>query len=276
MKTYCDIDQIVSTTHATMHELMKYKNWGDCIALYFRYIEQRKIQENSQTLSKDSFMQKAMGRGEVRLRNAKKILFDLGLVEKITKRWSDGKILGHYIKVNFIVSKSIGEGPELTTTLPDHAVATPLRGGPRTNTLIVKKNTLVVNWNTEEEENSEIPLVHEEKKIPFSKKEAQLIEIYETWFEPQDKEWYRKKLDTLGTYLKLVGQEKKINDGAEERVDEEWVSHTRLKYLQVPDYDIALTKALDVVDKKEHYDIKDFRSTLRNWIKKDLASKKPS
>ena len=83
---YHDIDKIVSTTHDTVNALLEYKNWPDALALYFRYIQQRKMQGNNQTLSSSRFMMKAMWWGKDRFQKAKNILKEKKLVEDIVKK----------------------------------------------------------------------------------------------------------------------------------------------------------------------------------------------
>lgn len=147
MILYTNIDKIVSTTHDTVNKLLEYKNWPDALALYFRYIQQSKMQENNTTYSNDSFMIKATWRGTDRFRNAKNILKEVGLIELILIRWDNGQMQGKYIKVNFIISTIGGD---------NHPLEIPSDGETATNTLVVNKNTLVVNKNTLESGNCSI------------------------------------------------------------------------------------------------------------------------
>lgn len=131
---YEDINQIVSTTHHTVNKLLQYQNWPNALALYFRYIQQRKMQENSTTYSTDKFMMKAMWWGKERFTSAKKVLIKENLIEAVKRRDKQGKIISHYVKVNFITSIT----PETQT------VGDPDGGKQETNTLVVKPNTLPV------------------------------------------------------------------------------------------------------------------------------------
>jgi len=135
---YNEIDQIVATTHDTVNKLLSYKNWPDALALYFRYIQQRKMQENSTTFSSTRFMKKATWRWQDRFLKAKKILLECKMIEEITKKNEDWVIEWRYIKVNFIIHSVPETG---TGGVPE----TPLVGKQVQNTLVENKNTLVEN-----------------------------------------------------------------------------------------------------------------------------------
>lgn len=102
---FIEADQIVWTTFYTIDRLLEYKNWPDALALYFRYIKQSRIQETNQSWSLDSFMMKWLKRGDLRFKNAKRVLRELGLIEVIQVRGVDGKVKTFYVKTNFIINE---------------------------------------------------------------------------------------------------------------------------------------------------------------------------
>ena len=118
MFLYKDIDKLVSTTHDTVNKLLEFKNWPDSLALYFRYIQQRKMQENHDTFSCGEFMQKAMWRWKQRFSKAKKVLIETWLVENIQKRGDDWEFWNSYIRVNFVISVE-NDKLHRDPTLPD-------------------------------------------------------------------------------------------------------------------------------------------------------------
>lgn len=142
MKVYRDIDPIVSTTHDTCTVLMQYKNWGDALLLYFRYILQKKLQENESTYSEDSFMQASMWWWYDRLRAAKKVLEKHWFIETVQTRWENWKLWKKYVKVKYVII--IWTQPGVDPTLGN-----PRLGETQTNTLVVNTNTLVVKENTQ-------------------------------------------------------------------------------------------------------------------------------
>ncbi len=140
MTIYWDIEQIVSTTHDTCAMLSQFKNWWDALLLYFRYIQQKKMQDNNQTYSTDTFMMQAMKWWKERFYKAKNILKDKWFIEHVWKQWEDGKFQWWYVKVNFVMSIS---------TLPEnHSPENQEGGNQETNTPVEKVNAPVVNKNT--------------------------------------------------------------------------------------------------------------------------------
>lgn len=145
MVSYIDIDGLVSTTHNTVNKLFAYKNGGDALMLYFRYIQQRKQQQNNQTYSTDDFMMKATGWSKDKFYKVKKILLDLKFIEMIQKFDKNWKFEKSYVKVNFIIetNPSIEVDGVLNWRTP--SVTDSVKS--ETNTLVSKENTLVEKRN---------------------------------------------------------------------------------------------------------------------------------
>jgi len=152
-----DVNEILSTTSFTIYKFISYKNGGDCMLLYFRYLIQSRIQTTANTYSTDSFMIKAMGWGKDRFANAKKVLIDTGFIEPIIRRAEYWTILSHFIRVKFdigFVEQSYPEPP-----LPREWVE-PATGKRETNTIEEKINTI------EEKENTLVVKIETIKKRP--------------------------------------------------------------------------------------------------------------
>lgn len=101
-----DANELFGTTLYTFNRIMEvwWKNWPDAFALYFRLMQQARIQQTNQTLSNNQFLMKAMGRGQDRLTKANKILKELWLIDRVqATRW--GKIVGVYVRVNFLIDE---------------------------------------------------------------------------------------------------------------------------------------------------------------------------
>lgn len=146
MLKYAEVDQIVSTTHNTIGKLGTYKNGGDALLLYFRYILQRKMQENVRTRSKDIFMMKAMGWHKDKFYKVKHILVENWLIKMVRDKNNEW-----YVQVMFIISESwkSGVSPEnqewvLENGTPENADS----WKSDTNTPIVKVNTPIVKVNS--------------------------------------------------------------------------------------------------------------------------------
>jgi len=146
MVSYIDIDGLVSTTHNTVNRLFEYKNGGDALMLYFRYIQQRKQQQNNQTYSADIFMIKATGWGRDKFYKVKKILVDLKFIETIQRFDEQGKMAGSYVKVNFIIETNPSFDIDAVVKNRSPWITESVKQD--TNTLVSKVNTLVEKENT--------------------------------------------------------------------------------------------------------------------------------
>jgi len=102
-------DFVVLTTTATLHNLFSYEKGADAVALYLFYYYTAKWQKTNQIKATTEYAMKALNWGRDRFSRAKKILTETGLIEDITKKDKDGKIIGWFIKINFIWSTEKGE-----------------------------------------------------------------------------------------------------------------------------------------------------------------------
>lgn len=147
MTEYTNIDKFIYTTHDTLNALLEYKNWADALALYFRYIQQQKMQDNVVTKSNDVFMVQAMKTWtKERFYIAKKILVDRWMIEVVKKEC-------RYVKVNYIINQESGNTDYWDNGLNkeesgNQESGNQESGNPATNTLVEKENTLVEKINT--------------------------------------------------------------------------------------------------------------------------------
>ncbi len=137
---YSDICQIVSTTHNTVNELLKYKNWPDALALYFRYIQQTKMQMTNTTLSHDSFLMQWLWWAKSRFYSAKKILQDKWFIEQVVRKNKEWKVDWWYVKVNFIMNINHSPNIDIVAWEKDknHNPKNPDSGKTETNALYNK------------------------------------------------------------------------------------------------------------------------------------------
>lgn len=204
MAQYLDIDQIVSTTLPTVQKLFEYKNWGDALLLYFRYVQQKRMQANSLTFSNNDFMKKATWWGTQRLQNAKKVLIELHFIEEVIRRWEWGKIQGTYIKINFVIDSNA----ETSSEALYRQTATPPGGETETNTLVLNINTLVENkntWNTQilQEHLKNFPAGSTRYKFFFSMLQNASLLLFD--LDTQKLETIEKK---LSEFREKLGEEK--------------------------------------------------------------------
>lgn len=81
--------------------LLKQEKPSDVLALYLFYYITSKWQDQRNAYCTTSYTAEGLKWSEVRVRKTKKVLINLGLIENVIKKDSSGKVIGHYIKVNF-------------------------------------------------------------------------------------------------------------------------------------------------------------------------------
>lgn len=142
-------NDIVATTEYTVDKLIKEKNWWDCLLLYFRYLKQRRLQNNVRTWSTDKFMMKAMWWWETRFRNAKNKLKSMWLINIVQLRDEKWRVHSIYVRVNFIIDEQKIRNNNTTYEIENiHNPHFPCSGEQDTNTLIQNRNTLIQKETT--------------------------------------------------------------------------------------------------------------------------------
>ncbi len=149
-----DSDHLISITKATIDKFLKTKDPNDCIGLYTFYYYTARWQKTNQIRCSVKYASKGLKISEARIREAKKKLKKLLLIEDIKKiDQKTKKIEGWYIKINHIFKKET-----INPTLSDfhrvekhkggesHPLGFPQSGKKGTNTLSTNRlNTLSTN-----------------------------------------------------------------------------------------------------------------------------------
>lgn len=99
-------EQLVILTKQTIDCFLKTEAPADAMALYTFYYYTAKWQETNQPKCTTAYTSKALHWSEAKVRKIKKILNDAGLIEDIQEKDKDGKISGHYIKLNYVIKQS--------------------------------------------------------------------------------------------------------------------------------------------------------------------------
>lgn len=152
-----DANEIFWMTFYTYDRILQeWTNWPDALALYIKLIKQTRIQQTNQTYSLDSFLENWLWWGYKRLKNAKDILNKLWLMDNIVVRDEKGKVVGHYVRVNFLINeqnvRTNGITYNLSTTYSEPVVA------DNQNWIDEHKCLNNINenaWNTKKENNTE-------------------------------------------------------------------------------------------------------------------------
>ncbi len=102
-----DANEIFWMTFYTYDRIMEVwgKRWSDAVALYIKLLKQTRIQETNQTYTLNSFLREWLGRGDDRLRYAKNTLKKLWLVDDVKLQDEKWKIIGHYVRVNYLIDE---------------------------------------------------------------------------------------------------------------------------------------------------------------------------
>jgi hypothetical protein len=95
--------QLVILSVQTINKLLSFgKSGTDALTLYVFYYHTAKWQETNQPKATPSYCMKGLGWGKARFLSADKILRDLNLVEKIAVKDKKNRIIGWYVRLNYI------------------------------------------------------------------------------------------------------------------------------------------------------------------------------
>ena len=160
-----DANELFWITSYTYDRIMEewWKNWPDAFALYFKLMKQARIQQTNQTYSLNSFLKEGLWRWDDRLRNSKNVLKRLWLIDDINLQDEKWKIVGHYVRVNYLIdekkARTSGITYNLSTSGFHRETVSPTDGWTDTNALSTK---YINAWNTKpKKKNAEIPSIDE-------------------------------------------------------------------------------------------------------------------
>jgi hypothetical protein len=155
-------EEVIILTTKTV-ELLLSKS-PDALSLYLFCIKNAKIQKTNCIFSVEKFGMKGLRWGRRRYRNAKNILIDKKFVEDVLRKNDKGKILGHYLKINYIFTK-ISTNDVLNSLT--HRVETSTSGEQETNAL---NNTTInaLSNTTKMQSSTNVDPITEKETTPFS------------------------------------------------------------------------------------------------------------
>jgi hypothetical protein len=128
--------QLIIISVPTIKKLLSFgKEGADALTLYNFYYYTAKWQGTNQPKATPSYCMNGLGWGEKRFKSADKILRDLNLVEKIAKRDKNNKIIGWYVRLNYIWTSNkekelISETSEAETKSPEGSFSTRVENPP--------------------------------------------------------------------------------------------------------------------------------------------------
>lgn len=99
-------EQLVVLTKETIDCFLSSENPADVMALYTFYYYSAKWQSTNQPKCTTAYVANGLKWSEAKVRKSKKDLIEMGLIEDVQSKDENGRISGHFIKLNYIVKQS--------------------------------------------------------------------------------------------------------------------------------------------------------------------------
>lgn len=168
-----DINEIFWMTFYTYDRIIEewWKNWPDAFALYVKLIKQSRIQQTDQTKSLNIFLKNWLKRTDERLKKARDVLKSLWLINDIIVRDELGRIIWHYVRVNYLINenkvRTLGMDYNLSTTQEIQDMDNTTYGKSDTNALSNININALSNIKENNNENSQEQ--SQDTNVSFSK-----------------------------------------------------------------------------------------------------------
>lgn len=142
---------------------------GNLIALYYFYYYTAKWQKTNQPKATTEYVAQGLGWTADSVRKFKSRLIDLKLITNIVQKSEDGKIIGHFIKLNFIWTKEKVE--RILNVVSDGKTTLP----KSLRVVFPETNALSSNNKCTDFFSTNIPKNKDEKYLPFAKQLAIIV-----------------------------------------------------------------------------------------------------
>lgn len=222
-------DDPITTSKVTIDLILQTELPWDVLGLYTFYLQTAKWQHTAHIKSVTGYTAKGLKGTEARVRKAKKILLELGLIENCQRRNEKNTIVGHYIKVNYIWVKptltdfhSVGNH-DTNTKLQTNSLNTKLQTNSFSNILLREKRQrkvkapindndidLLEKIKQLEQENKKLKEQTQPKQLeifPEEKQELITPKHFDTFWELYPRK--ANKGTALSAFLKLCNQKNK-------------------------------------------------------------------
>lgn len=97
----------ITVTAETLGVLAKEDNYAELLCLYMAYVEITSWQHKTSIKATRDFMAQRLRWRPDKVSRVKKKLIELGLVRDLVKKSEEGKVLGHYILVQYVVKNHL-------------------------------------------------------------------------------------------------------------------------------------------------------------------------
>ena len=163
-------DDLLIVDRRTINHLFELESCSDCVALYMFLYKTAKWQGTKSVKANDVYIRKCLGWGAKRVTSTKAILESAGLIKQVTKR-KDGKILGHFIEVAYLLNHN--------TRKPLVDEATCGFGETNTNKSYIKCSNNLTSNKTTNVVLGETP----KKEVVRSQRSLEIDEAFRMWEE---------------------------------------------------------------------------------------------
>ncbi len=227
----------------TIQKLFEY--WADVATLYLFYHKQSKLQKTNQSYSTMIFIKKWLWWGDKRVKDAKKILKELWLIEDVVKRDEKWKIIGHYVKLNYIKSKKFLNTKIIPSGAETQGVDNSMYGQENTNAL----SSLNINaLSNKDKENSENQKKYYYKDIDLLKKD------YKNKY-PNIKTYQKTIFKTLIIWLLKIDNKwltfKKVEDLIERNYEQIKKFYPTMRWLDWGEWGLNIEKMFNWLEQKK-------------------------
>lgn len=286
-----DANEIFWMTFYTYDRILEewWTNWPDALALYIKLIKQTRIQQTNQPKSLDIFLEKWLWRWYKRLKNAKDVLNRLWLMDNVIVRDELGKMVWHYVRVNFLINeqkvRTQGITYNLSTTYSEPVMdsdqlslnAHKCLNNININALNTKEENNIENQNQEQSQdtNNSFPKQKDSNthskisELDFIKNSDDIRDIFD------DDEIAQHKIQ-LKIILKMVELWYKVKKSKSdiEKEFERLKAKAKLYWLIQWDWNIARTTFYQKIDKRFDWHtekwkkVKNFKTSIIPFISK--------
>ena len=213
-------DELLIINKVTIEKLFKEENQNPLI-LYMFYYKTAKWQKHNPIKASDDYCKKCLHWGIDKLQSAKKRLKELQLIESIKRTDDKGKIVGWYVKINYLIEK---------TTIPETTIpVSPQLVSQETNTINNNNINTINNINTN----------HKKEKYGTYKRISLTREEYTRLVEEFGEDFINKQIELLDEYVESNNNKNRytnFNLVLRKSIRENWFDKTKKKEDIIPDW----------------------------------------
>lgn len=216
-------DELLIINKVTIEKLFKEENQNPLI-LYMFYYKTAKWQKHNPIKASDDYCKKCLHWGIDKLQSAKKRLKELQLIESIKRTDDKGKIVGWYVRINYLIEK---------TTIPETTIpVSPQLVSQETNTINNNYINTINNINTNHKK-------EKKEKYGTYKRISLTREEYTRLVEDFGEDFINKQIELLDEYVESNNNKNhytNFNLVLRKSIRENWFDKAKKKEDIIPDW----------------------------------------